>query len=113
LATITFYGLDLSQASKVTVSIIHTEGGEAEEMRSWNSDTTDMRNDGATGQEIVQFIDDRDVKSVALKTERTSHLTLTGFRTGHNLADERNFIDWDRSTIPVGRELVFVEREWA
>ena len=29
------------------------------------------------------------------------------------LADERNFIDWDRSTILVGKELVFVEREWA
>lgn len=29
------------------------------------------------------------------------------------LADERNFIDWDRSTILVGKERVFVEREWA
>lgn len=32
---------------------------------------------------------------------------------GAALADERNFIDWDRSTILVGKELVFVEREWA
>lgn len=32
---------------------------------------------------------------------------------GTALADERNFIDWDRSTILVGKELVFVEREWA
>ena len=29
------------------------------------------------------------------------------------MADERNFIDWDRSTILVGKDLVFVEREWA
>ena len=32
---------------------------------------------------------------------------------GSALADERNFIDWDRSTILVGKEHVFVEREWA
>ncbi|MES2493375.1 MAG: EthD domain-containing protein [Pseudomonadota bacterium] len=32
---------------------------------------------------------------------------------GGALADERNFIDWDRSTLLVGKELVFVEREWA
>lgn len=29
------------------------------------------------------------------------------------LEDERNFIDWKRSTILVGKELVFVDREWA
>ncbi len=29
------------------------------------------------------------------------------------LADEREFIDWDRSTIIVGKDLVFVERDWA
>lgn len=29
------------------------------------------------------------------------------------LGDERKFIDWDRSTILVGKELVFVDREWA
>lgn len=28
------------------------------------------------------------------------------------LADERNFIDWNRSTMLVGKELVFVDREW-
>lgn len=27
--------------------------------------------------------------------------------------DEKNFIDWSRSTILVGKELVFVDREWA
>ena len=29
------------------------------------------------------------------------------------LADERAFIDWDRSTIIVGKDLVFVDRDWA
>lgn len=66
LATIAFYGPDLSRASKVTVGIIRTEGGEAEEMRSWNSDTADTRHDGATGQEIVEFIDEQGAKSVVM-----------------------------------------------
>lgn len=29
------------------------------------------------------------------------------------MEDERNFIDWSASTIKVGKELVFVDREWA
>lgn len=29
------------------------------------------------------------------------------------LEDERMFIDWNRSTLMMGKELVFVEREWA
>lgn len=29
------------------------------------------------------------------------------------LTDEENFIDWDRSTILVGKEMVFIDREWA
>lgn len=33
--------------------------------------------------------------------------------TAAAVADERNFIDWSRSTIFVGKELVFVDREWA
>lgn len=66
LATIAFYGPDLSRASKVTVSIIHTEGGEPEDMQSWSSDTADMRHDGTTGQEIVEFLDEQGAKSVVM-----------------------------------------------
>ena len=29
------------------------------------------------------------------------------------VADERNFIDWSRSTIFIGKELLFVDRDWA
>ncbi len=29
------------------------------------------------------------------------------------IRDEENFIDWNRSTILVGKELVFIDREWA
>jgi len=66
LATIAFYGPDLSRASKVTVSIIRTEGSEPEKMRPWNSDSADMRHDGTTGQEIVKFIEEQGVKSVMM-----------------------------------------------
>lgn len=66
MATIAFYGPNLSRASKTTVSIIHTEGGEPVEMRSWHSDTTDIRYDGATAQEIVEFIDEHGAKSVVM-----------------------------------------------
>jgi len=66
LATIAFYGPDLSRASKVTVSIIHTEGGEPEDMQSWSSDTADMRHDGTTGHEIVEFLDEQGAKSVVM-----------------------------------------------
>ncbi|MEZ5687760.1 MAG: EthD domain-containing protein [Caenibius sp.] len=33
--------------------------------------------------------------------------------TAAAVADERNFIDWKRSTFFIGKELVFIEREWA
>jgi hypothetical protein len=66
LATIAFYGPDLSRASKATVGIIHTEAGDATELRSWRSEDTDVRHDDAIGQEIVEFIRHHDVKSVAM-----------------------------------------------
>ncbi|HQT89632.1 MAG TPA: hypothetical protein PK677_13955 [Acidiphilium sp.] len=66
MATIAFYGPALSRASKVVVSIIHTEGCEPAEMRSWFSDDIDVRRDEAIGQEIVEFIAHHEVKSVAM-----------------------------------------------
>lgn len=66
MATIAFYGPNLSRASKVTVSIIHTDDGEPEEMRSWHSDTKDVRHDDAISREISEFIDGNGVKSVAM-----------------------------------------------
>ena len=41
------------------------DGGELEEMRSWNSDTTDVRHDDAIGQEVSEFIGKNGVTSVA------------------------------------------------
>jgi hypothetical protein len=66
MATIAFYGPNLSRASKVAVGIIHGEDQEPEEMRSWTSDTVDVRHDNLTAQEILEFIDSQGVKSVVM-----------------------------------------------
>lgn len=66
LATVAFYGPDLSRASKVAVGIIDSEAGEARDLRSWHSDIADVRQDLAISQEIVAYIDDHEVKSVTM-----------------------------------------------
>lgn len=66
MATIAFYGPDLSRASKVVVSIMHTEAGEPAEKRSWFSADTDVRHDEAIAQEIVEFVADHEAKSVTM-----------------------------------------------
>ena len=66
VATIAFYGPDDSRASKVAVGIILKEGGGAEILQRWYSDTTDVRTDPQTNQEILNFIRTHEVASVAL-----------------------------------------------
>jgi len=58
LATIAFYGPNLSQATKAAVGIIPSENAEAEEMRAWHVLHGDIREDVEIGQEIVEFIQD-------------------------------------------------------
>jgi len=66
MATIASYGPDLSRASKVNVAITRSEGGAAEQMRAWHSDTLDLRNDGATFEEILEYIGDQGAISVTM-----------------------------------------------
>jgi hypothetical protein len=66
VATIAFYGPDLSLASKVAVGIIRTEGGDAEDLQTWLSDDTDVRRDPLVGQEIISFIELHGAKTVAM-----------------------------------------------
>jgi hypothetical protein len=66
VATIAFYGPDLSRASKVAVGIVRTEGGQAEDMRTWVSEDTDVRRDPVIGQAVIDFIDHHDVRTVAM-----------------------------------------------
>lgn len=66
VATIACYGPDLDRASKVAVGIIRREGGEAEEMRAWTSDDTDVRRDPDIFREIIQFIEAHEARTVGM-----------------------------------------------
>src|SRR6266851_8166779 len=71
LATIAFYGPNLSQATKAAVGIIPSENAEAEEMRDWHVLRGDIREDVSIAKEIVEFIDR---KSTRLNS---SHITIS------------------------------------
>src|SRR5246500_4945110 len=54
IATIAFYGPNLSQATKAAVGIVPSENAEVEEMRAWHVLHGDIREDVEIGQEIVE-----------------------------------------------------------
>ena len=66
VATVAFYGPDASRASKVAVGIVLSEGARATELRRWTSDSEDLRRSPATNDEILQFIQQHGVKTVAM-----------------------------------------------
>lgn len=66
VATIAFYGPDASRASKVAVGIILVPDGQAVVMRKWYSDTADMRRDPTVTQDILAFLHEQGVKSIAM-----------------------------------------------
>src|SRR5580700_11233364 len=66
LATIAFYGPNLSQATKAAVGIIPSENAESEEIRDWHVLHGDIREDVSIGQEIVEFIKKRGARSVVM-----------------------------------------------
>ena len=66
VATIAFYGPDDRFASKVAVGIIAGEDEEALALERWFSENIDVRNDPEVGEAISRFIEQYDVKSVAL-----------------------------------------------
>lgn len=65
VATIAFYGPDLSRASKAAVGIIAYEDAEPE-MRAWTLDTGDVRTDPAIAREILEYIDEHGALSVTM-----------------------------------------------
>jgi hypothetical protein len=65
VATIAYYGPDLSRASKAAVGILAYEGGEPE-IRSWLLETGDVRRDPAIAAEILSFIEEHGALSVAM-----------------------------------------------
>ena len=65
-ATIAFYGPNLTQATKAAVGIVPAENAEVGEMRDWQVDRGDIRNDSAVGREILEFIAKHGVLSVVM-----------------------------------------------
>ena len=66
MATIAFYGPDNRFASKVAVGITAGEGEETLALERWFSQAIDVRDDPEVGEAISRFIEQYDVKSVAL-----------------------------------------------
>src|ERR1700738_2290282 len=66
LATIAFYGPNLSQATKVIVGIVPTENAEVAELRDWKVDRGDIRVDPGIAREILEFMEQHQVLSVAM-----------------------------------------------
>lgn len=66
VATIAFYGPNLSQATKVAVGIVPSETAEPREVRDWKVENGDVRADPAIAQEILDFIEGHSVLSVVM-----------------------------------------------
>jgi hypothetical protein len=66
MATIAFYGPNLSQATKVAVGIMPSENAEVKELRDWKVDRGDVRADSVVAREILEFMEKHGVLSVAM-----------------------------------------------
>ena len=66
VATIAFYGPNLSCASKVAVGIVPSENAEVGEMRDWKVDQGDVRADPGVAQEILEFMAEHGALSVVM-----------------------------------------------
>jgi len=66
VATIAFYGPNLSQATKVAVGIVPFENAEVSAMRDWTVDHGDVRTDSRIAQEILEFIEKHGALSVVM-----------------------------------------------
>jgi hypothetical protein len=66
VATIAFYGPDLSQAPKVAVGIVPSENAEVKTMRDWKVERGDVRTDPDIAREILEFIQEQGALSVAM-----------------------------------------------
>ena len=66
VATVAFYGPDASRASKVAVGIVPSENSGATELRRWTSGTADLRRDPGVNEEVLRFVQEHGVKTVAM-----------------------------------------------
>src|SRR5438552_1221980 len=66
VATIAFYGPNLSEATKVAVGIVPSENADVGEMRDWTVDRGDVRNDPVIAGQILEFIEKHGALSVVM-----------------------------------------------
>ena len=66
IATIAFYGPNLSQATKAAVGIVASEHAGVRELRAWKVDHGDIRANPGIAREILEFIEQHQVRSVAM-----------------------------------------------
>jgi len=66
VATIAFYGPDLSRATKVAVGIVPAEGEAVDAMRDWKIEQGDIRADPGVASEILDFIAQHGAPLVAM-----------------------------------------------
>ena len=66
VATIAFYGPNLSQATKVVVGVVPSENSEAQELRDWKVDHGDVRSDATVAAEMLEFMERHGVLSVVM-----------------------------------------------
>ena len=66
IATIAFYGPNLSQATKVAVGIVPSENADVKEMRDWKVEGGDVRTDPAIAQSILEFIENHHALTVVM-----------------------------------------------
>ena len=90
LATVALYGPDDTQATKLAVGIVPSEGVEATELRRWFSKETDIRRDAAVAEEVLAFIETSGAKTVVM-TDR-----IIG-------CPHEEGIDYEGATCPIAR----------
>lgn len=66
VATIAFYGPNLSRATKVAVGILPSENAAVEDLRAWNVDLGDIRAAPDIAREVLGFIEEHQVRSVVM-----------------------------------------------
>jgi hypothetical protein len=65
-ATIAFYGPNLSQATKIAIGIVPAENADVTEVRNWQVEKGDVRNDSAVIEAVLEFIAEHGVLSVVM-----------------------------------------------
>jgi hypothetical protein len=66
VATIAFYGPNLSHATKVAVGIVPSEHGKVEQLLNWQVERGDVRADPGIAREILEFIERHQARSVVM-----------------------------------------------